>query len=589
MRSSRAVNLNRRAFIKKTVLGTISLTAYQYAGRAGLFGCLPEAFAGPRPLRRHLINIIKGAGFDAYWFHSSMSAEMLRSSAYPSQQAGTSATSLPVQRVGPGANDRLTIRESYDPLRNYYSNGRQHHFGSAFQSLFRDTKLDNGNELMSKMSVWKGVSSPCRHGDNAILNMGVNSPYALSFSAIVADRLAADSPRDLHYAVLHSSPAEAYLNFAMNKGYAAPTCIPGLPGLANLTSVDVHDFPQQSRRDLIVQAVAKLSGGVLNEHLKLKSSVANAGVFLQSGLAASKVAGSKMDQDIELLHLRNRFREKTFQIMASYYGVASSGGSGALYANFSPRSSGAEVVLRAGLLYTRANPLPDLSAYRTNQLSPTQAAQLRAQLVSNISALNGLYPDLIDQFALSSYLVRRNLSAVIDFKDGDGGSVIDDAHHNTFPGQVKAMIFFTCYQQLMLSLDEVKEVNPGETLLDATHIVMHTEMDRTPWIGNDDFSEGTNHSDYSTSFLMAGYGINGGKVVGDLHHGPNDVSQFGAGTFTAPLPIDPNSGEVKSGGKIVTMAALAPTIVEMFGAKLPDNQISEQSFVGGIIRKKMVS
>ena len=166
--------------------------------------------------------------------------------------------------------------------------------------------------------------------------------------------------------------------------------------------------------------------------------------------------------------------------------------------------------------------------------------------------------------------------------------VIDDAHHNVLPGLAKEMVFFIGFQELMRYLDEYKNANPGETLLDATHIVMHTEMDRTAYVDNNNLSaySGTNHALSSTSVLQAGYGINGGKIIGDNHKGPNDANQF-SGQFTSALPIDVGTGLPNEHGKMVSIKALAPTMLSMFDTALPFNQISDEDAVAAVIKKNM--
>ena len=623
--SSRKKQIDRRTFLKRVMLGSVAVTAYQYSGNSNLLGTATQAFSGTRPQRRHLINIIKGGGFDAYWFHSSFCAEQLASSVHPGLEAGVGDASgtgeLQKQKADTGALDYLNIREPFNSAHYYTdqttSKNRRHYFGSAFQHLFRNTKFDNGSELLSKMQIWKGVDSPCRHEDNAILNQGVNSPYALSFSALIADRIANDFKRTLHYTVLHASPGEAFLNFAMNKGWAAPTCIPGVSGLSNLTSVDANDFQEVSRRDLISSAVAKLSGPILTSRLKLKNSIANIAGFAQFNDASRLVAGSKMDQDIEFLYLQNRFRENIYRQICSYFGIGSSGLDSAanpastyLYNVIDQIDSANANVpntvwmqnhnmisdLRAHLNYVISNPLPDITAYRTKKaagtLTATEEQTLRNQLNSNVANLGNQSPALMDKFTLAAYFVRQNLSSVVDFREGQGSDVYDDAHHNSIPSFVRALVFFAGYQQLMLCLDEIKEVNPGETLLDATHIVMHTEMDRTAWVANNRFLDGgTNHSDHTTSFLMAGFGITGGRIIGDLHRGINDAPNFPGMPFTSSLPLDTREGQPLPGGRKVTYKSLAPTMVEMFSQKLPDNQISDEGFFEPVINrnKKMTT
>ncbi len=590
--------MNRRNFLKRLAAGSLAVTAY------GPVSQLAQGAGTPRP-RRHLIQIMKGGGIDTWWHHNSMAPSQIRSSAHPAEEQGTQTPGSPssrnIQRIGSGSNDYLTIREPENQSQFYTASGRTHYFGSSFQQLFRDTRFQDGNPLLSKMQIWKGMGSDCRHDlDNPILAHGIGSSYAISFSALIAERLAKDSARTLHYAVLHNNPSEAFLNFALNTGYQSPSCIPGITGLQNLTGTDPNDFGSSTRRQLVATAVKNLSSEMFKSRFKLRSSVMSLDLFKNSFNASQKVTGSHLDQDVELLYARARFRYRIFTESARFFGVHNSSG---LYhamvplAGQSGMASGQWYIdkLRAGMAYADANPLPDMTTYRTKKLLgqdvTTDVATLRTQLNANINnpAFHDLHTNLIDQFAMAAYLVRENLSAVVDFRDGYGMGVVSDAHGNVVPGLAMDMVFMAGFQELMRYLDEYKEANPGETLLDATHIVMHTEMDRTAWIGGNSIvaGNGTNHAERSTSVIMAGYGVHGGRIIGDNHKGPNDANQFQGLGFTHPLPIDVGTGLPNANGKLVTIKSLAPTMLAMFDAPLPFNQISDEDAVPAVIKKKM--
>ncbi|MBC7396848.1 MAG: DUF1501 domain-containing protein, partial [Bdellovibrionales bacterium] len=340
---------------------------------------------------------------------------------------------------------------------------------------------------------------------------------------------------------------------------------------------------------------------MFSSRFKLHSSLLSLDVFKNSFNASQLVAGSHLDQDVELLYARYRFRYAFYVEAARYFGVQSS--SGALYTALLPLVGQAGMgsgqwhidMLRGGLNFAIANPLPDMTTYRAKKARgedvSVEETTLRSQLNGNVANinLNTFYPNLIDRFALAAYLVRQNLSAVVDFREGVGMGVVDDAHGNVLPGLAKEMVFFIGYHELMLYLDEYKEANPGETLLDATHIVMHTEMDRTPNVAGNAFvaGNGTNHAQKSTTVLMAGYGVNGGRVIGDNHKGANDANQFTSQGFTHALPIDLGTGLPNERGKLVTIKTLAPTMLAMFDTALPFNQISDEDALPAAIKKDM--
>ncbi|MBC7692440.1 MAG: DUF1501 domain-containing protein [Methylotenera sp.] len=601
--------MNRRLFLKQAVVGSISLTALGSVATRRAQATTTK----PSIPRRFLINIIKVGGTDIFWLHGALRPRDLQTAANPAIVLDSSG-GRPYQPVGTGFYDRYTIREDEALLHAHTSstNLRVHQFGTGFKQLFCENRFDGGAgaPLISKMCIWKGMKSDCLHEvDNPILNHGVASSYALSFTAVVSRFLATESPRILHYTVLESTPQDAHLNFAMNSDFASPSCIPGIAGLAQLTGLDPNDFPLKSRRDLIGDAVTRLAGAAMTNRLTLKSSIASLATFTNSYHAGSALAGSFLDRDIELYYLRSRFLIRVHQALYTYFGLTSNGGSGQLFDALtalpgnagSGLASGADSIatFRNAISYINAHPIPEttLIAYRAKKIlkqdTSTEESVLLPVFSGLIQNLRWLYPDLIEKFALSAFLVRQNLSAVIDFKEGYGMNVTDDPHGNTLPGLIKSMVFHASYAELMQALDEVKNaagVLDGETLLDATHIVMHTEMDRTPWIHNNSLgiNGGSNHAGNSTSVLMAGYGIHGGSVIGDLHKGPADDNQYGALGFVSSMPIDIGTGLPNRNGTKVSIKSLAPTVIEMFGEKLvPLQQISDESFVPAVVKRRM--
>src|SRR5262249_51961209 len=131
----------------------------------------------------------------------------------------------------------------------------------------------------------------------------------------------------------------------------------------------------------------------------------------------------------------------------------------------------------------------------------------------------------------------------------------------------------------------------GGSLFDATLMIMHTELDRMPYIepapGGSYSGPGTNHG-FSASAILAGYGIRGGTVIGDVHPGPF-LQGFGdpKAQYMQPLPIDPSTGLPKpldQGGRVQTVKAIFPTVLGIFGAQVPMEQLTEFSAVQAVIK-----
>ena len=80
--------------------------------------------------------------------------------------------------------------------------------------------------------------------------------------------------------------------------------------------------------------------------------------------------------------------------------------------------------------------------------------------------------------AMAEFLIKKNLSAVVEL-----GLPCTDAHDMDDAELVKLTITHALYRELVRGLKALPlEDGSGESLLDATTIVMHTEFDRQPWL-----------------------------------------------------------------------------------------------------------
>jgi hypothetical protein len=199
-------------------------------------------------------------------------------------------------------------------------------------------------------------------------------------------------------------------------------------------------------------------------------------------------------------------------------------------------------------------------------------------------------------FAFTDYLIRKNLSAVVDmpalpiYMDAHGAlmfSYLDELvyHHATFAS------FFA----LQRSLARI-QLPEGGTLLDATLISLHTDFDRRPFHEplplnqTQPLAIGTDHGS-TASLLLAGYGIQGERVVGGVHDGPGGTHSrafpdLEKTPYLSPLPINPSDGKVSSSGRVPNILSVAPTLLSAFDAVLPAQQVTEFGVVPAVIKKE---
>ena len=79
--------------------------------------------------------------------------------------------------------------------------------------------------------------------------------------------------------------------------------------------------------------------------------------------------------------------------------------------------------------------------------------------------------------------------------------------------------------------------------------------------------------------ILAGYGVQRGKIIGDLSRGPLEDSSFTLnGTaipFADALPVNLLTGIADPGGQYLSVQSLFPTICAIFGATIPAQQTTE--------------
>ncbi len=171
---------------------------------------------------------------------------------------------------------------------------------------------------------------------------------------------------------------------------------------------------------------------------------------------------------------------------------------------------------------------------------------------------------LVFRFALAEFLVTHDLAAVVDLP----GLTMD--FHTENDSDVMVMLANLTGMQLLVRRLKAAPAPEGGTMLDHTTVVMHTEMERTPFLMPnhvDPSRAGTGHGDSATSAFLAGVGIAGGRVVGEFARpaGQHTTAEYGVAPF-APLPIDLATGNASLAGQLVGVRSLFSTMLQSFGA-----------------------
>jgi hypothetical protein len=583
---------SRRDFLKRTLSSTATL------GMLGGGLLSPKRLFGGTAPRRHLINIVCWGGCDVYWFHGALPSSKLSSyqGQYPND-VGISASPygfspLDVDQV---RKYKLSIRHDENLIAQHPYDS-SHYLGYGMTNVFAPSDY-------ADMLIWKGLVMEGAHGEgNRMINQGVSSSYAISFSGIVAGALYDGYTRPLPYVLVASSPDNLFINYAMNRGAQVPICVQDQTMFSGLTQVDPNDIQATDRRSLMNDAVRKLSSGLLASNSSLAASKKIAQSYGDSFAGAVAVGGSDMGNSVEFRYLYKKFLIEMLNKGVSAHNQNPTLDSIGLAVLNDGRGNSYSYISELTNTLSGLAPLPNLAAYLSKK-NAAAAAPGNATLQADLAAMKTTYlagltdidaliygyaaqaRGLAFNFAMANYLVENDIAGVVDIPGTLGG----DAHGGNLISILVATFTLAGFRLLMENLRNHILPN-GQTLLQATTLIMHTEMDREPQLtpstpGGGDGVPGTNHG-YSTTAILAGGGIRGGTVVGDLHRGPEHLNAYGQGWRT-PLPIDVHTGKPKplsDGGRLISTKAIFPTILAAFGVTIPAQQITDYDAVPAVLK-----
>jgi hypothetical protein len=452
--------------------------------------------------------------------------------------------------------------------------------------------------------LWKGLIPAGDHGfGNNLILQGNTSSYSLSFSSLIAQALARDNLRPLHYVMMANRPANLFTNSAMLEGNGIPICIPNLEQFKGMTQLDKNDLSSAGAQKALLETVQSLTSNVLGEKVKLPGSESITHSFGSHFSGANMIYGSDFSEHPEFRFLWKRYAVAMLKAVQN-------------------ASKNQNLMNRAKLFTTRAHrnfyhdlPFSDFNKIKLAPLPTWEQVVKSLEIYKN--DLNDFLQDMTRNsaqihftsnyywrrmvrqayayaFAFADFLVRKDLSAVVDVPAWEG---ISDWHGEHMEELYVLIGAFAGFNEMIKSLKEISLPGQGGTLFDATFMTLHTEFDR--WAFHEPKGEtasrlgipqhiGTNHGS-TASLLMAGYGVNRGKVVGEIHQGAGLHGAYGLSSndYLRPLPIDPKTGQVKpisEGGQKISTLAILPTILKMFGVQVPLQQITNWEAIDAVIK-----
>jgi hypothetical protein len=611
--------MNRRQFMGRA-LGSMAYLA----AMSSPLSLLRKARASTNT-QRYLINIQAMGGWDSHWFHHT----------FPSSHAAFSKNGTDYNTVlDPITGNPTNVAENYfhkrfpdgtstDPAGTtnqmmVHPNRSDVYLGKGMNYLFSDAV---GTDLLKNdIAIWRGIQISAAHGvGNQIIQGGSVSSYALSFSALIAQGIASsDYQRLLHYVQLSSTPSAFNSNFAMNTGAAVPVNLADFPSFQALTSQNVNDFSATSQLDLVNSGVAQLSQ-ISSNRLAMSTSQQVYSSFMNGFNSATQLAGTKLATSNRFYYLWKVYTEAMFTSVLGMYNSAPGtvgdfvsqnivlpmmGTNGAACAELNINSLSAKNdinnIVNNATYWTESGLFANYAAAKAADTANTPitanaSINAFAKLITN-GAAGGYAGTIVGtafNYAMAEVMVREDLAAVIDIP-----TPTSDAHDDSHSHIVWLMMTYTAYKTLLSNL---KHGDTSNNLLAKTTVAMWTELDRTPnWIINlDAYNRGTGHNS-TTSVLLAGYGVNGGTVVGDVMTGPGgdydsswsfDTNNLtwnnnyaGGVPYSSSMPIDFNTGRVVPTGTIPNEQCVLPTMLAIFGFAVPPQQITDGNAVPALIK-----
>ncbi len=521
---SRNNHRSRRQFLQQSLAGLTTLSA-----ATGAFGSRrAHAAIGGLQRRRHLINIMTSGGVDSLWWqngvHSSEYFPLSRTDGGAIVQGtpGSLGFVNPTDILAPFNNNNCSLRPKVTWDLRFPDSFLSAHPFQADRLLGPGMSGFTADDLQSTL-IWRGISPEGGHFlGNRIIQTGTTGDQTPSFPSVIAQLLSLDYVRPLHYAQLARDPSAMCNQSGSLTGPALPVNIPDLEAWASVTNN--KDGLSTDRRTLLNDTIRALTQQMGASSLKLPRSKGLFASFMDFFNGAVTVGGSNYATSLEFTALVSKYADEMTTALGTH-----------AFKGWFPSST-----------------LFEMNISRKSTAQETE------------------FFDLASRFALAEFLVVHDLAAVVDLP-----TLHTDFHQRVDDECGTMLAIYTGYRVLVRSLRQTEwPAGSGKSLLDITTVVMHTEFDRDPLLSGDNLMlnrSGTGHFDRGGSLLMAGMGVRGGTVVGDFKRsaaGRYTDADYPATAFIpfSALPIDPRTGLPSPTGRVVTMRAVYPTLLSVFGA-----------------------
>ncbi len=550
-----------------------------------------RAWGGSGLRRRHFVNLIASGGWDSSWYHNTFSSNPLLRHV----DAKVSFSHHGFDYDDRNKTYRYTSKCSSPEETELGTHPTGARLGPAMASAMLTSDW-------SRTLIWKGLTHPGFHGNNnRYIIQGNTSTYAISCSGLISAALAQVERKPLHYVLMNQDAAALFTQLAMAEDAAVPICLGGLTDFGSFTARNADEPTDAGVLAEIQATVQKLTIDVLAARAKQASSQAVARAYGASLEGTQAVYGSNLSTDPELLYLKKYYFMVGLKALA---GLIDIGGmrdrsSSIKYPNTSSTYADLLQGFKDAVGFYQETP----ASFEAYQASPSSynLADINSNPPSipsicwSDSRAIGRLRSQAHFYALADFLIRRNLSAVVDVPGWPG---MIDAHggDDNFMAELVSMhITQSLFFAMQRSFQAVTVPDQGGTLLDCTLIALHTEFDRYAYHESMIYTDhtktdksavraGTNHAN-SASILLAGYNIAGGRVVGGVHEGPASLAPFPGQGYLDPLPIDPSTGAVSSSGSLISILSIAPTLVDAFGTTLPPQQVTDSPIVPAVLNK----
>jgi hypothetical protein len=479
--------------------------------------------------RRHLINIQGFGGWDSTWHHSPML-----------ERDTQGLTDDQIKANFLGVYDTPRFPDDKAPT---FCGRNDQRLGVGLSAF---TAQDQNDIL-----IWRGIDSKASHDiGNRYTQCGSLSGYAASYSTLIAKALAMspDYLRPLHYVQTTGTPVDFRSQVGFVTGAGVPINLPSNTDWIQLSATDPND-------PIATQAL-KTRFGTMFDKLMTPSGMKPA-----SAKKMTDEFGPSYDA-AETVRNKNYGTSPAFlQIMESYKQAII--------------KDVAHVMFNApGSPFAREG----LKDFGTRL--PTAAGGVGAFLTTHFG---GTLDAIVYPIAVAQYLVTQDLSAVVDCTVRFG-----DFHNSNHVDFLQVVVATSALRKLLATLRTTPvAAGSSESLLDVTTVVMSTEFDRTVnrYPQDPAGAPGTNHG-ATVSMILAGYGVNRGKIIGGRGSGP--AGTFGglgaANRFNGPLPIDLTTGLPSGSGTLVDNGTIHPTILKIFGLIQPSQQFIGAQTLNAVIR-----